>query len=362
MERTEVFPVELINRLKEETFRLISIPSHRDCSQINEYIKERLSFIPFKDQPVGKRNLYNIYSVSLKKPVLINTHVDTVPPITMKNPFNPVEKDGKIYGRGAADTKGLIAALIIALEDFKKNFPDKEIPVSVAFTVDEEQNTALGSERLVQLLDGIKSVLVLEPTYGRICTRQMGAYEFVMEITVPSAHGAEFEKFKNPSKEAFRFVQEIEKSLSRPVNIIKFHSGWEHYAVPEKATLLCEFKLFEGEKVEDIEKSLQTLISTENISVKIEPEDYEEFLSFKKGNLYRFITQAYREVFRKKPEEGVMSSWTDASNYHRVGKECIVFGFGSLSDSHTDREHISVEELLNNYMVIYKLLTILSQS
>jgi len=358
---TKIRPIELINRLREETFRLLSIPSHRDCSQINEYLIDRLSFISFDKQPVGKRNLYNIHSITPEKPILINTHVDTVPPITMKNPFNPVEKDGKIYGRGAADTKGLIAALIIALEDFKKNFPDKEIPVSVAFTVDEEQNSALGSERLVQLLDGIESVLVLEPTYGRICTRQMGAYEFVMKITVPSCHGAEFENFKNPSKEAFRIIQKIEKNLKRPVNIIKFHSGWEHYAVPEKAELLCEFKLFEDEKIESIEKSLLTLISTESIPVKIEPEDYEEFLSFKKGNLFKYISQAYKEFLEKKPEEGIMSSWTDASNFHRAGKECVVFGFGNLSDCHTDREHISLDELFSNYIVIYRLLTILSQ-
>ncbi len=40
-----------------------------------------------------------------------------------------------------------------------------------------------------------------------------------------------------------------------------------------------------------------------------------------------------------------MPSWTDASNYHRAGLGCVVFGYGSLEDCHTSRESIAVEDL-----------------
>ncbi|SNZ09207.1 acetylornithine deacetylase/succinyl-diaminopimelate desuccinylase [Persephonella hydrogeniphila] len=359
MERAKIRDITL--RLKEELFRLISIPSHRDCDQVNRYIKERLSFIDFKDQPVGKRHLYNIYSVSPDKPVLINTHVDTVPPITMKSPFSPVEKNGKIYGRGANDTKGLIAALILAIEDFSKNNPDIDIPVSIAFTVDEEQNSALGSERLVEVLNGVQSILVLEPTYGKICTRQMGSYEFYIKVKLPSVHASEFEKFKNPSKEAFYFIQQLEKELKRPVNIIKFSSGWEHYAVPEKAEVLCEFKVFENELISDLEVKLTGIADRYGNEIEIEVEDFEEFLSFKKGNLFDTLSEAYRNTTGTEPKEGIMPSWTDASNFHRAGFECVVFGFGNLADCHTDRESISLEELYMMYKLLYNFLSILSQ-
>ncbi len=351
----------LINRLKKELYNLISIPSHRDCDRINSYIKNRLSFISFNNQPVGKRNLYNVYSISPEKPVLINTHVDTVPPLNMKNPFSPIEKNGRIYGRGACDTKGLIASLIIALEDFKKNNPDKDIPISIAFTVDEEENTALGSERLVEILDGITSVIVLEPTYGRICTKQMGSYEFSLRIKLPSAHGSEFEKFKNPSKEAFKVINMIEKELKRPVNIIKFVSGWDHYAVPEKAHLLCEFKVFENELISDIEAKLSDVIGRFGYSIELEVEDFEGFLTFKKGNAYDLLCRSYEKALGDKPKEGIMPSWTDASNFHKAGLECLVFGFCGLADCHTERENISVEELYSMYQVLYKFFSILNQ-
>ncbi|WP_456400444.1 M20/M25/M40 family metallo-hydrolase, partial [Persephonella sp.] len=154
MERTEILSLKALDKAKKELFNLISIPSYRDFSQILEYLEKRLDYINFEKQPVENKG-YNLVSIDPSKPVLINTHVDTVPPIRMKDPFNPVEKNGKIYGRGAADTKGLIASLITALDIFRENNPEADIPVSLAFTIDEEQNSALGSEVLTTSLKGI---------------------------------------------------------------------------------------------------------------------------------------------------------------------------------------------------------------
>jgi len=361
MERAEVLEVELSNRLKEETFRLISIPSHRNCTEINEYLETRLPFLDLKRQDIGKKGLYNLYSISPEKPVMINTHVDTVPPITMKNPFKPRERNGRIYGRGANDTKGLIAALIIALEDFKKDYPDRDIPVSIAFTVDEEQNSAMGSQKLVEVMEPVKSVLVLEPTYGKLCTAQMGSFEFRFILKTLSGHGSEFEKFRNPAREGFEAIKEIERVLSRPVNLIRVNSGWEHYAVPEKAEFLCELKMFEGDTPSFLEKSIKKVLEGTGMEVSFQVEDVEQFQSFKKGGFFELLKETYLKATGKEAEEDIMPSWTDASNFHKAGFECVVFGFGDLSACHTDRENISIEELIKMYRVIYNLLSILSQ-
>ncbi len=348
-----------INKLKEELKTLISIPSYKDCDKIQTYLQNRLNYINFEKQYVGKDNLYNI--LSIKKPFLINTHVDTVPPMGMKNPFKPIEKDGKIFGRGAADTKGLIASLIIALDKFKEDFPDKEIPVSLAFTVDEEQNSALGSQKLVEKLDKIKSCVVLEPTYGEICTKQAGSLEFSLTVNLPSAHASEFEKFENPAKLAFKIITESEEKLSRPINIIKFRSGWDFYAVPKRADTLLEIKLNKHEVAEKLIPKIEDTVKNYKGKADFKVIDAENFLCFEEGDSYKYLKKAYETALGIPAKKGVMPSWTDASNISKVVKDCSIFGFGNLADCHTEREHISVEDLEKMAKVFYNLFSILTQ-
>ncbi len=355
----------LLEKTIEETKKLIEIPSFEDCTQIQKYLEERLDFIKFEKQPVGKvvnsNPQYNLVSISKDKPFMINTHVDTVPPMTMENPFTPIIKDNKIYGRGAADTKGLIASLIVAIEIFKEENPDKEIPVSLAFTVDEENHTALGSEKLLEIIDPVETILVLEPTYGIICDKQMGTYEFELEVEVESMHASEFEKTHNPAKITFKLLEEIENQLNRPVNIINIESGWDYYAVPEKSYLLAEVKLFENEKKEDIEKKISDIINNyRHKKIKFISVDDEEFLTFNTGKGLKIIKTAYEKAVNEKPKIGIMPSWTDAANYHKKRIETFVFGFASLKDAHTKREYISFDELEKNVKVFYNLLSILT--
>jgi len=347
----------MVEKVKEELFRLISIPSHRDFIPILKYIEDRLSYIPFEKQDVPGKGYNLIYKSS---DIMINTHVDTVPPITMKNPFKPTENNGKIYGRGASDTKGLIASLIVALDMFKQKNPDKKIPVSISFTVDEEQNSALGSQLLLEKLDGISSVLVLEPTYGKICDRQMGTLEFSINVETESFHASEFEKSENPAKIGFRVIEGIEKLLNRPVNLLYFHSGWKFYATPGKADILAEVKVFEGENYSFLSEKIEDFVKGFGRKVSYTLEDGEDFISFKKGVLFEKIYESFESALLEKPEIGIMPSWTDAANFHKHGKECVVFGFGKLSEAHTEREHITLKELENNVNVLYKLLSILS--
>ncbi|WP_457622225.1 M20 family metallopeptidase [Persephonella sp.] len=360
MERTEILSLKALDTAKKELFNLISIPSYRDFSQILEYLEKRLDYINFEKQPVENKG-YNLVSIDPSKPVLINTHVDTVPPIRMKDPFNPVEKNGKIYGRGAADTKGLIASLITALDIFRENNPEADIPVSLAFTIDEEQNSALGSEVLTTSLKGIDYAVVLEPTYGKVCLKQMGTVEFRLKVTTESYHASEFEKAENPAKKIFSVINNIESRLNRKVNILRFRSGWEYYATPDTADVLAEIKVYEGENLDSLEKRLIDAVyaipDVEYVSV-----DKEGFISFPEGFMYEKIREAYKMALGKEPDMGVMPSWTDAANFRKIGVECVIFGFGDLSLSHTDREFITVEELRKNTAVLYSLLTILNQS
>ena len=334
-------------KVKETLKELIAIPSVSGKERaVLEYIERRLhaAGVPLRKQEI-EEDRYNLFYDSGSE-FLISVHVDTVPPDGFKNAYKPVEKDGRIYGRGASDVKGAIASLITAVEEYKKQNPDKELPVSLAFVVDEEQNTALGSEKLPEVLNGVKYILVLEPTYGLLCTKQFGALEFSVKIKCKSAHGAEYEKVENPTKVFINLLNKLEEALRREVNVIMIRSGTKIYKVPRSCEALLEFKVFEGEDLGELKKKVESVLKEINTECSIEwnVEDEEAFQSFKTDGLLPVLEEVLTEI-EGQAKKGVMPSWTDASNYHKAGYHCVVFGYGSLIDSHTDRESISVEEL-----------------
>ena len=321
---------------------LISIPSPSGKERkIQEYIENFLKGLNLKvRRQEVERDRFNLF-VDSGSDVLISCHVDTVPPLGMREPYKPKIKEGRIFGRGSADVKGALSSLLSALEEFKE-----KPPVSLAFVVDEETNSALGSERMIDLLKGINKVLVLEPTYGKFCTAQEGALEFSIKVYSKSVHGAEFLRVKNPALSMYKILERIEKVLKRKVNLLKIRAGTGFYAVPSVCEALCEIKVFEGEVWEDLWKRVTLEVQKEqDVKVDLKLEDGEDYILFKRKGFADFLMKTYERATGKQAREGVMPSWTDASNYHKAGLECVVFGEGSLEDSHTDRESISFEEL-----------------
>jgi len=340
--------VEKFKGLKDLLKTLISIKSVSGFEQsIQDFIEKWLRkqcLYPIKQYVEGKR--YNLF-LRGESPYLISCHVDTVPPLGMKDPYLPKEVGNRIYGRGSADVKGSIAALLKAIEIFKNKYPHKNLPFSLAFVVDEENNSALGSEKIIELLKKEKFCLVLEPTYGMLCTSQMGSLEFSLTVEGPSAHASEFEKVKNPIKVLIGLVNKLEKLFNRQVNFIMIKGGSLHYIVPKKCFALLEIKIKKGESWKEMETLIREIVKDFDKECKItfRAEDGEDFISFSDEDFISFLEETHFEALGRKPVRGTMPSWTDAANYHKAGLSCAIFGYGSLKDSHTERENISLEDL-----------------
>jgi acetylornithine deacetylase/succinyl-diaminopimelate desuccinylase-like protein len=295
--------------------------------------------------------------------LLISCHVDTVPPAGMKNAFKPRKIGKLIYGRGASDVKGPLASLLTALEEFAEEKDPHILPVTVAFVIDEETNSALGSKKVLEILDkNIKECLVLEPTYGTFCSSQLGTFEFTVRIKGGSGHASEFEKVENPLKVAMRLIDMLESKLHRPVNIIHLKGGSKVYSVPSRAEALLEFKLFKDESPQEIHRKVQHLIHSFNsdCTISLTLEDAEPFIDFCSEDLAEFFIGILRKATGISSTIGTMPSWTDGANYYRAGLKTVIFGFGDLLTSHTPREHIHEKDLLNMYKFFRYLLQYLT--
>jgi len=142
--------------LMDELIRRRSItPDDAGCQEI---IAARLSAIGFKCESMPFGDVSNLWARRGNTgPVLCFAgHTDVVPPgpegSWQTDPFEPVEHDGVVYGRGSADMKSGLAAMIVALERFIAANPDHEGSLAVLITSDEEGRARDGTLKVIETL------------------------------------------------------------------------------------------------------------------------------------------------------------------------------------------------------------------
>ncbi|MFM2318970.1 MAG: succinyl-diaminopimelate desuccinylase [Pseudomonadota bacterium] len=157
------------------TQQLIALPSvtpaDHGCQRL---IAERLAPLGFKAEYLNFEEVENLWlRRGTKGPVFCFAgHTDVVPtgPLTAWDspPFQPEIRDGLLYGRGAADMKGSIAAFVIAAENFVREHPEHQGSIAMLITSDEEGPSKYGTVKVVETLEArhekITWCLVGEPS------------------------------------------------------------------------------------------------------------------------------------------------------------------------------------------------------
>lgn len=146
-------------------------PEDGGCQEV---ITKRLTAAGFKCEPMNFGQVTNLWARRGKQSpvVCFAGHTDVVPtgPLAewQSDPFVPTIRDGKLYGRGAADMKSSIAAFVVAAEMFVKERPDHSGSVALLITSDEEGIAVDGTVKVVEALrkrnEGIDYCIVGEPS------------------------------------------------------------------------------------------------------------------------------------------------------------------------------------------------------
>ncbi len=146
-------------------------PDDAGCQQV---LADRLRPLGFTIEPIVCGEVTNLWARrGTAHPLLCFAgHTDVVPtgplPEWNSDPFVPVERDGKVYARGAADMKSSIAAFMVALEDFLRAHPNPRGSIALLITSDEEGPSIDGTARVVERLrargEALDYCIVGEPT------------------------------------------------------------------------------------------------------------------------------------------------------------------------------------------------------
>ncbi|TNC12909.1 ArgE/DapE family deacylase [Methylobacterium terricola] len=145
--------------------------------------------------------------------LILQGHCDVVPagPLDMwtRPPFQPVEEDGWLYGRGVGDMKSGTIAALYALDALKAAglAPQGRIHVQ---SVIEEESTGLGALSTLQRGYRAEACLIVEPTSGRLMRAQTGVIWFRLKVRGEPAHAAHAAVGFNAIKAAYHLIQALE--------------------------------------------------------------------------------------------------------------------------------------------------------
>ena len=172
-------PVELVALARS----LIDIDSttgrERDaCRWVSSWLSDRGYHVV--EQPVAD-NRFNVVATLDAPDVVLSTHIDTVPPF-----FSSREEKGLLYGRGACDAKGILAAQIAALERLRA---EGERRVGLLVVVGEERGSQ-GAHTANTRTPGSRFLINGEPTDNRLGVATRGVYRLRLTATGRAAHSS----------------------------------------------------------------------------------------------------------------------------------------------------------------------------
>ena len=342
-------------------------PSDAGCQKL---IAERLEAINFKIEhmPFGDvKNLWATYGESGPLFVFLG-HTDVVPtgPIEewSNDPFQPTEKEGFLYGRGAADMKGSVAAFVTSIENFiKENKSKINGRIGVLLTSDEEGPAVNGVVKVVEELNSRKEkidwCLVGEPTASEklgdvIKIGRRGSIGSEIKIYGVQGHIAYPHKAKNPIHLATEAINEISKLNWKDktgqfqdsvlqISNLKSGTGASN-VIPGELTLNCNVRYSPSTTTEDIKESVESILKSHNLSYEINwIQGGNPFLNTKK-TLIESVKNSITSIIDIVPDQTTDGGTSDGRFIAPTGTEVVELG--PVNDSiHKIDERVKIEEL-----------------
>ncbi|GJQ20708.1 MAG: acetylornithine deacetylase [Bacteroidia bacterium] len=328
------------------------------ASYLREYLKRRGIDAESYEVSPGRPNVVAFIDVKASETLLLEAHMDTVHAEGMAiDPFDPVVKDGRLYGRGSCDTKGSIAAFIGSVTELLRRGSKFKYNVLLLFVADEEYRF-MGAQAAVR--GGLRADfgIVGEPTSLAIVRAHKGVTRWRIRTEGVAAHSAFPERGRNAvyiMGEVIRrletYAEELARSKSDPdlgqptISIGVIQGGSAVNVVPDSCWIEIDRRTLPGEQIEEILGAAAAklgdlphvrmdppYLSVQGMSVA-EDDAVVRMLS---NALARGGTNAVNTV---------APYATDAGIYNAEGIKTVVFGPGDIAQAHTAAEFIELDQV-----------------
>jgi acetylornithine deacetylase/succinyl-diaminopimelate desuccinylase-like protein len=297
-------------------------------------------------------------STKLKRRVVLAPHMDTVGYAAMpQSLFTPRKRGDRLFGRGACDTKGSIAAMITALLNIARSSRrPRETEIVFAALVDEENNQS-GSRALVA--NGFRADLAVvgEPTRLKVITAHKGDLWLTLRTRGKAAHGAQPELGRNAVHAMARIVELLEtdyrKRIARrkhrllgrsTVNVGSIRGGTQPNIVPEVCEITVDRRTLPGERDSEVIREIRSFLKQRKLAAEVLDDKAMSPCWPMETNLKLPLVQALMSAAKQRRPAGV-HFFSDASIFARRGTPAVLFGPGDIAQAHTADEWISIRSL-----------------
>jgi succinyl-diaminopimelate desuccinylase len=324
--------------------------------------------------------------------VHFNSHIDVVQAGSgwMRDPFAASLEDGKIYGRGACDMKGGLAASIVAAESLIDLGEPLRGSLEISGTVDEESGGYGGvhylAERGYFSAPRVDHVIIPEPlNVDRVCIGHRGVWWAEIETHGRQAHGSMPFLGDSAIRHMQAFLERLERDLyprlaqrrtEMPVvpggarrstlNINSIHGGqmetqgFPAPCVADSCRVVIDRRLLIEEEMEQVKYEVRSLLdelTVEREGFRYDLRDIFEVrptMTDRNGPVARLTAAAIKRVLGREPEFICSPGTYDQKHIDRVGKlrDCIAYGPGILDLAHQPDEYVVVEDLVNSAKVM----------
>ena len=354
-------------------------PEKKMMEQIESYALQwgfQVSRLPIANTSANSAfNLLITYEAYKDAPwLLFESHADTVDVKNMTvNPFIAEVIDGKLYGRGACDTKGSGASMLWALHKYSQE-ADKPNNIALLFVTDEEisktgANSFVGAQ-LSQLPWKPVGVIVGEPTMCRLVVAHNGVLRWKIRTKGYAAHSSNPANGRSAISAMAKLILEFERIYCAETNAIHpltgrsacsintINGGSAVNIIPSVCEIEIDRRILPGEDPFEVRKSIQAVLDSISLAdSSIEIETSEPFIDFPLDPLsnVEFATQISKslESLGFADELLGVAYGTDASTYLNAGLSAVVIGPGSIDQAHTKDEWLEIKEL-EKAVVIYE--------
>jgi len=311
-------------------------------------------------------NVIGILEVDKTRPFRIFcAHMDTVNVEGMTvDPFVADVRDGRVYGRGACDTKGSVAAMLTAFARYAAG-PEPRNNTALLFSVDEET----GKAGVKAFCDGfmndrlgtVEGVVVGEPSEMKIVSAHGGCVRFAVETGGVACHSSKPHLGESAILNMMTIIRRLEEEYAPTLNarshsltghavcsVTRIEGGKEINIIPDRCVIHVDRRVVPGEDSDTVYREMVAFLEPyrESCRCRVHPPMVTDYpLDNPDGSAFIGKIRAVFDAGEWPSELCGVVMGTEASDFSRRGVPAVVIGPGSADQAHQNDEWVGIDQL-----------------